>query len=297
MTNPPSAGTQEETPLVIVDDDCCSLDELGFLGESDDTGSGGGEGALEQRHGVLMEEVPDEDIAWSQQHRNALAEARIVDEEWDPAAFSSPWPASISTPCPTAAELLDPSRPPLTFVHVDTTFPDPPSKVKWAGSTIPRKLSIIDAIMKLLHPPHKTGRGTVDPKLKPVLRAWLELMIGFLRLYKADGFHGWGRNADLIACAAGHGPWMSWKVHQWCINFCKNQDHLPVSNWGKFNSCILEDEDIRNEIHLHLQSLGPWISSQDIVNYTTKPEFQARLKLKKVVSQQTALRWLQRVGY
>lgn len=55
--------------------------------------------------------------------------------------------------------------------------------------------------------------------------------------------------------------------------------------YGKFNSSVLEGEDIVADIHLHLQAMGKWVSAKDIVCYRATLEFQARLKVKKVISE------------
>ncbi|KAJ3743043.1 hypothetical protein DFH05DRAFT_1536122 [Lentinula detonsa] len=73
--------------------------------------------------------------------------------------------------------------------------------------------------------------------------------------------------------------------------------NLPVHKYGKFNTSIIEDEDIAADIHLHLLSLGKWIRAEDIVHYVGTPEFQAHLKIKKGISVRTAQRWMKRMEY
>ncbi|KAJ3832712.1 hypothetical protein F5878DRAFT_519845, partial [Lentinula raphanica] len=155
----------------------------------------------------------------------------------------------------------------------------------------------IQALEDILHPRRCTGRGYKVPDLNHVLRARLELMIGFLRLYKAARHTGWGRCADMMAIAAGKGAWLSRMIRQWTVLFCKNHDDLPTAEYGKFNSSVLEDEDLSNDIHLHLQSLGKWIRAENLVHYVLTPEFQQRFKLKKGISLRTAQRWMKRMEY
>ncbi|KAF8895083.1 hypothetical protein CPB85DRAFT_1192452, partial [Mucidula mucida] len=50
-------------------------------------------------------------------------------------------------------------------------------------------------------------------------------------------------------------------------------------------------------IHLHLQSLGKWVSADDIVCYVSGPLFQVRLRVKKTISRRTAQSWMIRMSY
>ncbi|THV06141.1 hypothetical protein K435DRAFT_816013 [Dendrothele bispora CBS 962.96] len=95
-------------------------------------------------------------------------------------------------------------------------------------------------------------------------------MVGFLRLYKASRYTRWTDHANMMAKVGGKGPWLSRMIYR----------ILPTTEYGKSNVSILEDEDLAADIHLHLQSLGKWISANDVVRYVATPEFQARLKPK-----------------
>lgn len=129
-----------------------------------------------------------------------------------------------------------------------------------------------------------------------VLRGRLELVLGFLRLYAAEGYTEWVKNADIIAKSAGKGPWMSRQIREWVIAFTKDNSDLPTE-YGKFNGSILEDEDLAQEIHLHLQTLGPWVCAQDVVNYMSSDEMKSRLNLKQGISLRTAQRWTRKMDY
>jgi hypothetical protein len=72
---------------------------------------------------------------------------------------------------------------------------------------------------------------------------------------------------------------------------------LPVQEYGKWNLSSLKDEDISQEIHLHLQSIGKFISAMDIVRFIDKPEMVERLNRKKTISERTARNWLNKMGY
>ncbi|KIK78535.1 hypothetical protein PAXRUDRAFT_16819 [Paxillus rubicundulus Ve08.2h10] len=58
----------------------------------------------------------------------------------------------------------------------------------------------------------------------------------------------------------------------------------PTNPYGMWNSSCLEDPDIANEIHEHLQSIGKYVRAQDIVNYLDKEDVRTRFGMKKTIS-------------
>lgn len=168
---------------------------------------------------------------------------------------------------------------------------------------IPSNESVSTAIQNLeeiLHPRRNTGPGFKRVKLDLIVQARLEAMQRFLRLYRASGFAGWTLHSETIAVAAGKAgtkTWLGRKLREWCIKFCIDKRNIPEHKFGRFNTSILADEDIAADIHLHLQSLGKWVSAKQIVQYIRTPEFQARLRVKRNISVRTAQRWLKKMGY
>ncbi|KAJ6552142.1 hypothetical protein B0H10DRAFT_2242245 [Mycena sp. CBHHK59/15] len=130
-----------------------------------------------------------------------------------------------------------------------------------------------------------------------VLRARLELMISFLRLDASDGYTAWAKSADIIAKSAGKGSWLSWRIHEWSVNFIRDEENLPTAEYGKMNGTMLEDEDLAQELHLHLQGIGKYVAAQDIMNYMATDEMKARVNLKNGVSLWMAQRWMKRMEY
>ena len=64
--------------------------------------------------------------------------------------------------------------------------------------------------------------------------------------------------------------------------------NLPLNIYCRWNVSILEDEDLAQDIHLHLQSIGKFVEAMDIVHYLDTPVMKTRLKLKKTISLATA---------
>ncbi|KAF7333551.1 hypothetical protein MSAN_02420000 [Mycena sanguinolenta] len=164
-----------------------------------------------------------------------------------------------------------------SFSRADESFH--PTVTAAPGMPPPPK-QIDEAIKKLqniLRPSRGPNtRGYHHAELNMVLHGRLELMLSFLRLYAAEGYTEWGEKGRYNR---------------------KDEENLPTSEYGKFNSSVLEDEDLAQEIHLHLQELGPFISAQDVVNYMSSDEMKTRLNLKHGISLRTAQRWMKRTEY
>ena len=160
--------------------------------------------------------------------------------------------------------------------------------------TITTCLTKLDSI---LHPRWKSGNGFKDPKLNVLFRTRLEMMAAFLRPYQASKCLHWIRASELASHTAGKGPWLARRLREWVHAFILDENDLPISQYGRWNSSILEDEDLAQEIHLHLQSIGQYVSASDIVRYIDTKEMKERLNLKKTITEQTARKWMKRIGY
>ncbi|KAJ7722554.1 hypothetical protein DFH07DRAFT_705759, partial [Mycena maculata] len=87
------------------------------------------------------------------------------------------------------------------------------------------------------------------------------------------------------------------RIRKWTITFMKDDTNLPTAKYGKFNGSVLEDKDLAQEIHLHLQSVGKFVAAQDIVNYMASDEMKTRFNLKHGISLRTAQRWMRQMKY
>jgi len=54
---------------------------------------------------------------------------------------------------------------------------------------------------------------------------------------------------------------------EWMDAFIANRENLLKNIYGTWNIVMLDNEDLAQAIHLHLQSPGPWIQAQDVVDF------------------------------
>jgi hypothetical protein len=125
-------------------------------------------------------------------------------------------------------------------------------------------------------------------------------MMTMLNFYLSiDGKMGWWDASKMAARAAGHGQWLAWRVRQWILCWVmSNYDphFLPLTNYGRFNTQALQDEDLSQQIQLHLQELaekGEYICAQDIIDYVLSPEMRGCMGTKQTtISISMEQRWL-----
>ena len=80
-------------------------------------------------------------------------------------------------------------------------------------------------------------------------------------------------------------------------DFINDSKDLPQINHGGGVKSLIDDEDIAQEIKIHLQGIGKYIKAEDIVQFCGTPEMLERLGRTRSISLATAQRWLIKMGY
>ncbi|KAF9003480.1 hypothetical protein BDZ89DRAFT_1146046, partial [Hymenopellis radicata] len=192
----------------------------------------------------------------------------------DPPQESAPSnrPSPSGPTMPTAAR----PSPKEWYIYADETFDLRAEEVgtgKASPLSVPTAKEVDDGISNLeaiLRPRRKTGYGyKAPPPLGRVVLVRLGLMLQLLHLFKRSGLKRWiEQSLEVAEKCSSKGPSLARKIRRWASAFCKDQKNIPRSNSGAHNASILDkDEDLANDIHLHLQSLGKWVSADDVVHY------------------------------
>ena len=61
-----------------------------------------------------------------------------------------------------------------------------------------------------------------------------------------------------------------------------------MCNWDTSSRSLIDNEDFAQEIHVHLQALGPHFFAESIVQFVDTPEMLACLNWKTTISAVTA---------
>ncbi|KAK2459298.1 hypothetical protein APHAL10511_008687 [Amanita phalloides] len=115
-------------------------------------------------------------------------------------------------------------------------------------------------IKRILKPPRKKGHGYDPHGLDELTHGHVEAMHRFLWKYIAgNSTIQW--IAASLETAHDHewGPYHACLLCEWTHTFIANRNDLPKNIYGTWKTSMLDDKDFAQAIHLHLQSLGPWI--------------------------------------
>ncbi|KAJ7190599.1 hypothetical protein GGX14DRAFT_321596, partial [Mycena pura] len=107
----------------------------------------------------------------------------------------------------------------------------------------------------------------------------------------------WGASARLAAHGLGRGKHCARVLAALAREFIHTREVLDVNPYGEWNDSMLADEDLANDIRLHLQSLGKEITVDKLVQYLNSPEIRVEHGIDKPVSLTTARRYLDELGY
>lgn len=139
-----------------------------------------------------------------------------------------------------------------------------------------------------------------DKKLDVFFRSRITAMVATLNFYlDAELSYSWRESSILAAKAVGHGVMHARNLRKWIKTYL-HSEKLPLHRYGTYHSSILDDEDFRRDIQLHLTEIAKkgYIRAQDIVDYVATPEVQQRLGMKACgIHVRTARRWLHKLNW
>jgi hypothetical protein len=160
----------------------------------------------------------------------------------------------------------------------------------------------LDNLKRILKPPRATGRGYKDPGLDLVLRERLDGMKQFLWAYvnpQLPTYGKWTAASLSAASALERSPFHAQMLWDRVRAFIADRGDLPfnVYGTGKANECLLnQDEELAQDINLHLQGIGKWVKAMDLVDYLNTPEMRQRTGLTKRIHVTTAQQWMNSRG-
>lgn len=146
----------------------------------------------------------------------------------------------------------------------------------------------------------KLNNTAKDQKLDIFFRSRITAMMATLNLYlDPELSYSWRESSVLAAKAMGRGVKHARNLRKWIKDFLFS-GKLPLHRYGAFPSSVLDDEDFRQDIQLHLTEISKkgYIRAQDIVDYVATPEVQQKLGTKaRGIHVRTARRWLHKLSW
>ena len=84
---------------------------------------------------------------------------------------------------------------------------------------------------------------------------------------------------------------------KWLWAFIDDHEEVARCNWSMSGRSLIDNEDFVQEVHVHLQMLGPYISAQAIIQFIDSPEMLDWLHQKKTIPIATAQCWMKKMDY
>jgi hypothetical protein len=184
---------------------------------------------------------------------------------------------------------------------------DEPEKKKKGLFSFPPTLDEIEKaftdLRNILRPRTESGHGFRDLGLDRIVAERLSAMKLFCYNY-IDMQKGqlnspqWQAASLQTAKSLGGSSYMAWSLRDWTRAFLANPDFIPEHNQkGRAGHSLIDDEDFIQELHLHLQSVGEYCTTEDITHYIGHPDILAKLNRMKTISHATAHQWMRKIGY
>jgi hypothetical protein len=104
------------------------------------------------------------------------------------------------------------------------------------------------------------------------------------------------RNFDVGQASQTSGSYATCQLCQWMKAFIQDQEALPMNGYGHVTT-LLENEDLKQDILLHLQGIGKYVHAADLSDYMNRDDVKGNYDLKKGISLATAKRWMKLLGY
>jgi hypothetical protein len=95
-------------------------------------------------------------------------------------------------------------------------------------------------------------------------------------------------SAQQAAIALGRGEHCARVLACLAWQFIVNCNVLPINPYGKWKTSMLADENLADDIQLHLQELGSYITADKLVRYLKWPDVRAKHGILHDVSLDTA---------
>ncbi|KIY60825.1 hypothetical protein CYLTODRAFT_322378, partial [Cylindrobasidium torrendii FP15055 ss-10] len=170
----------------------------------------------------------------------------------------------------------------------------------------PSQESVADALNDLgtiIRPPRRKGPGHIDPNHDPWMGSRLQGMRALYSLYadsKSVTYNKWGASSLQAAVTLGHGTYCARILRRLCRQYIDDCSVLPENPYGDWKKSMLVNEDLSQELNLHLQechSSSSGVNATTVRDFLCRPGIMSKYAITKEVLIQTARRYLKVMGY
>jgi hypothetical protein len=201
----------------------------------------------------------------------------------------------LARPLPPFTNLGGPSEP---TAHVLSGFPKRRHRFMPAPDPTHTKRAY-DDLHARLYPRRIEGQPFTPFICDRTTRTCLEHVLKLLSIYTHPdaSIHTTWVNASLkVAKHKRKSPATAQRLRLWARQWITDRQ-VPANLYGTWSPSMLDDGDLSQKIHKHLQQVGKYRKAKDIIWYLDKPAVKEKFKLKKSISLATARRWMLAMKY
>lgn len=234
---------------------------------------------------TTVQEVPDDDAGSvrrlaASQHAIPLTDDFDSDDEDDHVSDMRTPPPAVPTSSSTTARVRD--------------------GILRQAPTIQEATAARDDLLLKFRKPRTNAPGFVYLELNPFERDRLEGMRTMLNFYvdpKSKTYGHWGASSLQAAVSLQRGLYCARTLRVMVRAYITNRSILPRNPYGDWKTSMLCDQDLANDLMLHLQELGDGFTAASVVEYLRREDVKIKHGISKVISERTACRWLTTLGY
>ena len=145
----------------------------------------------------------------------------------------------------------------------------------------------------------KSG-GYQSPNFDVFVRARLEGIRAMLSYYtdpRSLTYQKWGKSAFNAAIGMGRGNHCAHILAHLSHKYIADRKVIPLNPYGSWWTSMLADEDLAEDVRLHLQELGKYITAERLVQYLRRPDVKLKHGIDGDVGETTAHQYLHELGY
>jgi hypothetical protein len=155
------------------------------------------------------------------------------------------------------------------------------------------------ALAALLEPKRTPGKAATPFKCDATTRLCLTHILVLLRIYTSPVITerlSWIaaslRTSSMFEKSTASAEQLRIWAQQWITD-----RQVPANLYGTWTSSMLDNGDLAQTIHEHLQELGVYRKAEDVVWFLDRPAVQKKFNLQKGISLATARRWMKNMNY
>ncbi|KAG9082556.1 hypothetical protein FRC06_004935 [Ceratobasidium sp. 370] len=221
--------------------------------------------------------MPQLKKSWHTRNLGAYARPQAVTQ---PAESATRHQSTPPAPSPSISPIPKPgTRPTLPISHFSIHQPPPQPVVQQA----------IPALEERVNPRRKSGVGHAESKLTPLALQDLTSILELFHIYVGKDIT-WKQVSIDVALAKDRGETHARTLRTWGRACLIEPSFTPRTSYGGNHDPLIKHDDFRKLLSKHLRSVGKYVTTSDVIQFTARPNIQEDWGLTKPVSKTTAKR-------